>query len=89
MHGTRHSGGGDATYHPPTNEKCTFYFGEDVIDQLAESLSGGGVVLEDEDSSDDEDNTILGGNIELKAAGLERDDLRRLLLASYVTQATE
>ena len=89
MHGTRHSGGGDASYHPPTNEKCTFYFGEDVIDQLAESLSGGGVVLEDEDSSDDEDNTILGGNIELKAAGLERDDLRRLLLASYVTQATE
>lgn len=60
------------------------------MDQLAEALSGGDVLREDggEENNDGQDNTILQGNLDLEAAGLTKDTLRRLVLASYVTQAT-
>ena len=55
---------------------------------MAQSLSGGGTVYEDDDDTDGEDNTVLEGNLDLEAMGLTKDDLRRLVLASYVTQST-
>lgn len=60
------------------------------MDQLAEALSGGDVLREDggEENNDGQDNTVLQGNLDLEAAGLTKDTLRRLVLASYVTQAT-
>lgn len=88
IHGLRPFGGGEASYDPPTNEKCVFYFDDEIVDQLAESLSGSGTVIEDEDSTDDSDDTVLQGSLDLEAMGLTKEDLRRLLLASYVTQAT-
>lgn len=55
---------------------------------MADSLSGTGTLREDSDPTDDTDETVLKGGLDLEAMGLTKEDLRRLLLASYVTQAT-
>ena len=89
IYGLQRFGGRDASYDPPQDEKCIFYFSDDIIDQLAEALSGDGVLTESgEQNSDGEDRTVLQGYLDLEAIGLTKDDLRRLVLASYVTQAT-
>ena len=86
------SGGGDATLDPPQNEKCVFYFSDEVVQELADALSNGGILKEDEDEGEEDrdgnDNVIFKGNLDLEEAGLTKDTLRRLVLASYVTQAT-